>query len=362
MQSACLARIHNCLFVAILLTSPLACFSQALVTKVELPDAPTPQSLPSSGQATTAQGTAQLNGVIQDVQGSPVPNATVTLSAAGILGDRSVSSQQDGTFRFTALPPGEYRLVVSAAGLEPYTSGEFAVRAGGTIAHPPIALKIATTTSVNVVASSEQIAVAQVHEEEKQRVFGVFPNFYTSYIWKAEPLPASQKYKLALRTMIDPLQFVLVGALAGAEHYEGTFPGYGPGIQGYGKRFGAALADSTTSRVVGYAILPAVLHQDPRYFYQGSGGWRSRTVHALASTFVTRGDNGRNQPNYSHLIGSLVAGAVSNAYHPESSRGLRPTFQTFGITVAGNLGGNLFREFVLRGFVPSVPDFANGKH
>ncbi|MDP9038841.1 MAG: carboxypeptidase regulatory-like domain-containing protein [Acidobacteriota bacterium] len=333
--------------------------AQALSAAAELPEAPSAQVTPPAAPA--FQGTARVEGSVQDTQGGPVPDATVTLAAAGILGDRSVTSAQDGTFAFTALPAGQYRLIVSAQGLEPYTSGEFVVHAGATVAQPPIALKFSTSTSINVVATPDQIAIAQVHEEEKQRVFGVFPNFYTSYIWNAQPLPASQKYKLALRTMVDPLGFLIVAGVAGAEQFNGTFPGYGPGIEGYGKRYGAALADSTTSRIVGYAFLPAVLHQDPRYFYQGSGGWRSRTAHALSSTFVARGDNGRDQPNYSHLAGSLVAGAVSNAYHPESSRGVRNTFQTFGITVTANLLGNLFREFVLRGFVPSVPDYANGK-
>ena len=56
------------------------------------------------------------------------------------------------------------------------------------------------------------------------------------------------------------------------------------------------------------------------------------------------------------------AGAVANAYHPASSRGAGLTFETFGITVGGNIAGNLFREFVLRGLVPSVPSAANGKH
>jgi len=102
-----------------------------------------------------------------------------------------------------------------------------------------------------------------------------------------------------------------------------------------------------------------------------SSGWwrrgaprrgRSRAWHAVNSTFVTRGDNGKDQPNFAHLLGSLTAAAVANAYHPASSRGIGVTFQTFGITLAGNIAGNLFREFVLRGLVPSVPSFANGKH
>ena len=75
-----------------------------------------------------------------------------------------------------------------------------------------------------------------------------------------------------------------------------------------------------------------MLAKDPRYFYQGSGV-RSRTWHALASTLVCPGDNRKSQPNYSNVLGSLVAGAVANAYHPESSRGAGLTFETLGITI-----------------------------
>jgi len=325
-----------------------------------LPDAPSavPQTIPTMPEAL---GTASVTGVVLDAEGSPVPGASVVLSAPGRLGERSAVAEADGTFTFTGLAPGTYRLLIAAQGLDRYTSGTFVVHAGESVTAPKISLKISTTTSIDVIASPEAIAVAQVHEEEKQRVFGVFPNFYTSYIWDAQPMPAKQKFKMAGRALIDPVQFLIVAGLAGAEQINGTYPDYGPGIVGYGKRYGAATADATTSRLVGSAILPVVFHQDPRYFYMGSGGTGSRAWHAVQSVFVCRGDNGKPQPNYSHMLGSLTAGAVANAYHPAASRGLGLTFETFGITVGGNIAGNLFREFVLRGLVPSVPTYANGK-
>ena len=169
--------------------------------------------------------------------------------------------------------------------------------------------------------SSAQIAEAQVSGQEKQRVLGIFPNFYTSYIWKADPMPNRLKYRLAVRAITDPFTLLIVAGTAGAEQYNGTYPGYGPGVAGYGKRFGAAYGDAL-ARIIGSAILPSVLHQDPRYFYQGSGSISSRSIHAVGSTFITRGDNGKPQINFSHLMGSLAAGAIANAYHPASSRGL----------------------------------------
>lgn len=341
--------------------------AQSRIAVVDLPEAP--RAAPQAGSGVAGQnpssdlphGSAQVQGVAQDVQGNPIAEAQIILSAPGKVGERTAVSGTDGRFHFGELPAGEYRIIVTAPGLVPYTSGTFAVRTADNITVPPIAMKISSTTSINVVATENQVAVAQVHEQEKQRVLGVFPNFYTSYIWDAKPMPASQKYKLALRTLVDPFQLLIVSGVAGAEQFNGTYPGYGPGIEGYGKRFGASLADTTTGRILGSAVFPSLLHQDPRYFYQGSGGFRSRALHAVASTFVTRGDNGKNQPNYSHFMGNLAAGGIANLYHPSTSRGVGLTFETFGIGLGANAISNLFREFVLRGLVPSVPSFANGK-
>jgi len=348
-------------FLAAVSCSSVLCspaVGQALSKLGGLPDAPAPVVQTAPGEV---QGTAQVIGTLHDAQGNPVGAATVTLIPLGKLGERTTTSADDGSFTFTALPPSQYRLTVEAQGLDFYTSGEFTVRAGASVTLPAIALTISTTTNVTVTASPDQIAIEEIHEQEQQRVFGVFQNFYTSYIWDAKPMPVKEKYRLAFRAIIDPPQFLIVAGLAGAEQYNGTFPGYGPGIEGYGKRYGAALADEIDSRIIGSAILPSLLHQDPRYFYQGSGSVASRTFHAVSYTFVARGDNGKTQPNYSHLLGRLAAAGISNTYHPAGSRGIGDTFQTFGIGMAGNIVGNVFREFVLR-HLETVPDFANGKH
>jgi len=316
----------------------------------------------AKGQMNQAEGAAQLTGVVSDAQGNGVSGAEITLTSPGKLGrERKTAAASDGSFTFTELPAGKFRFVVTAPGFGTYTSSEFLVKSGETVQAPKIALNVTSASSVNVFAAADQIAEAQVEEQEKQRVFGVFQNFYTSYIWEAAPMTAKQKYKLAFHTIVDPTTFVVLAGVAGAEQYNGTYPGYGPGIEGYGKRYGAALADSVSGRIIGSAVLPSLFHQDPRYFYQGSGGIRSRTWHALTSAVVTRGDNGKLQPNYSHLLGNLAAGGIANAYHPESSRGLGLTFQTLGVTTGANAIGNLFREFVLRSLEPSVPGFANGK-
>ena len=99
---------------------------------------------------------------------------------------------------------------------------------------------------VEVTASQSQVAAAQLQQELHQRALGVFPNFYSSYIWDAAPLSSKQKFVLALRSTTDPVNFLAIGVVAGVEQAKNIYPGYGQGAQGYAKRYGAAYADDST--------------------------------------------------------------------------------------------------------------------
>ena len=353
------SNLQAAALLALLCSIPAS--GQTLAASSTLPDSPGSLLQATAARTDPPQGTAQLHGTVLDVHGAPVPEATVALVGIGKLDELKVTASDDGTFVFSNVPTGYFHLFITATGLDPYTSSEFYIKAGTNYEAPTTALKISTSTTVNVSASSEQIAQAQIQEQEKQRVFGIFPNFYTSYIWDAAPLTSKQKYSLATRTLIDPVDFILVGVSAGIFQANNTYPAYGQGAQGYAKRYGAIMADNVSARYFSSAIFPSIFHQDPRYFYQGTGGFRSRTRHAIGSTFVTRGDNGKAEPNYSRLFGSLAAGGLSNAYHPAPDRGAGLTFQNFGLSLLGNAADNFIREFVLRKLVPSVPQYANGK-
>src|SRR5262249_27474388 len=156
-----------------------------------------------------------------------------------------------------------------------------------------------------------QAAEIEIHQELQQRVFGFIPNFYVTYSTDAPPLFAKQKFKLAFRSVIDPVTIAGVGFLAGIYQAADTPSGYGQGAEGYGKRFGAAYGDVLVGTYLGSAILPSILHQDPRYFYQGTGSTSSRLKHALANAVIARNDRTKKfEVNYSGIIGSLAAGAV----------------------------------------------------
>ena len=125
---------------------------------------------------------------------------------------------------------------------------------------------------------------------------------------------------------------------------------YRQGAKGYGKRLGATFAGGYTNILVGDAILPSLLHQDTRYFYQGTGTTKSRLVHALASPFVIRGDDGHREINWSALGGDLASGAIANAYYPEKDRGAKLVLSSALIGVGGRAANAVVQEFVLHKF------------
>jgi hypothetical protein len=208
---------------------------------------------------------------------------------------------------------------------------------------------------VRVAPARVDIAEDEIKVEEKQRVLGVVPNFYVSYDHNPVPLSSKQKFELAWKTMVDPVSFGVTGAIAGIQQAQNDFSGYGQGAQGYAKRFGASYADFVSGTLVGSAILPSLLKQDPRYFYKGTGSKRSRILYALANAVICKGDNGHWQANYSSILGSLAAGGISNLYYPAKNRdGAELTFENALIGIGESAAVNLLQEFVIRRLTPSV--------
>ena len=186
-------------------------------------------------------------------------------------------------------------------------------------------------------------AAAELKEEERQRILGVMPNFNTSMINDAEPLDSGQKLDLAAKGLFDPFTFAATGLDAGLSQIENNFPAYRQGGVGYSKRFGASYADNLTSTMIGNALIPVLLKQDPRYFRKGTGSFASRLWYALLSAVECKDDNGKWVPNYSNVLGNIAAGGISNLYYPATDRGVALTFQrATTITVEGAIGSAFF--------------------
>jgi len=195
------------------------------------------------------------------------------------------------------------------------------------------------------------LAEEQLKQEKKQRI-GVLPNFNASYITNAVPLTAGQKFRLMFSTEKDPatLGFSMFVALLGQA--EGSHPGYGGGIGGYGKRFGQNYADTFDGAFWGNALLPSIWHQDPRYFRMGTGSAWHRIGYALSTNVRAKHDGtGKWEPNYSNLVGNVISGGISNLYLPANERGVGSTFEGAATVTAEGGIGSMLEEF--------YPDFVH---
>lgn len=309
------------------------------------------------------QSTGNVGGTVVDSSGTPVVGAQVAIfpgnAAARSLGPGATSTGTDGRFFLSNVPAGTFELTITADGFASKTT-QSSAPAGDVLEMGRIVLSVAAVkTEVRVSASSFEVAEAQVKAEEKQRVLGLIPNFYVSFVPDAAPLAPRQKFRLAWKTAIDPVTFGLVAGFAGVEQARNDYPGFGRGAQGYGKRFGAAYATDVTALFLGNAILPTVFKQDPRYFYKGKGSVRSRALYALANAFICKGDNGRWQPNYSNILGDLGSGAISNLYYPPENRnGAKLTIENGLLEIGTSAAFNLIEEFILPKLTSHRPDRA----
>lgn len=306
--------------------------------------------------ATPAEQTGTISGTVTDTNGDIIPGAIVRLDGGNRAGLHTATANDSAFFQFGGLKPGiAYQLTVSAPGFEDWTSRPITVTAGQYFDMTGIQIKVATAvSSVMVYSSTEQIAVQQVQIEEQQRVLGFIPNFYVVYDSKnAVPMTAKLKFQMAFRVSVDPVSIGGAAFLAGINQ-AGDTPDYQQGLKGYGQRFGAAYADGLTDIMFGGAILPALLHQDPRYFYQGTGTVKSRIAHALENPFICRGDNGKLQPNFSSLGGDLISSSISNTYYPASNRGASFVFSQFALSTAERELSSVVQEFVIRKLTPNA--------
>ena len=211
---------------------------------VQLPDAP---------------GAATITGTVTDTDDAAISAAHITLEETQSKSARTVDAGGMGEFTFDSVAPGRYVIRITARGFASWKVEDVEVHVGEHVELPRIALGVeAIDASVNAI-SQEDLAEQQISVEEKQRILGILPNFYVSYVSHAQPLTRRQKFKLALRVSVDPLTYITTGATAGIEQAENDFSGYGPGFGGYAQRYAATYGDRLSSTMLGAALLPSLL-------------------------------------------------------------------------------------------------------
>jgi hypothetical protein len=192
----------------------------------------------------------------------------------------------------------------------------------------------------------QKTAEGELHVEEHQHLMGFIPYFDTVFGDTAPPLSPSQKFELAFKRSITPLTIIGAGLIAGIGQANNSFPKYGQGAQGYGKRFGSQYADTFDSNMLGSAIFPVILHQDPRYYRMGTGGFRKRFLYSLSAAVRTKGDDGKWQPGFSTILGSFAAGGISNLYFPPPNRGAGLTLERGSLQIAERALSVMLDEFL----------------
>jgi hypothetical protein len=319
-----------------------------------------PETEGAGGAAPTAdpqsdrQGTGSISGTIVDQVGAVAVGAQVRLILKEQAQKQDVLSGDNGQFSFFNIAPGPFQLTVSAPGFETkLVSG--IVSPNQAFIVPAIVLTVAAaTTDVQVGLSQAEIAQVEVKEQEKQRVLGIFPNFYTTYVPDPAPLGAKQKFSLAWKSVTDPVSVVGVGFLAGLYQAGDELNGYGQGAAGYGKRFGALYGDVFVGTFMDSAILTTLFKQDPRYFYKGTGTTKERFIYAIRNAVVCKGDNKKWQPNYSTIIGSFATAGISYTYYPASDRSGSLLVETALIRIAEGSVAGIFQEFVIPHLTPRL--------
>ena len=331
--------------------------AQELVTPASLPDAPSSIVAAETESAQVLLGS--ITGTVTDADGAAVAGAQVTLLTSSAKRSQTAVSGSDGRFSFDGVPAGKFTITVEANGLATQTqTGNLDPGEGYEIRQ--ITLPVASVaTQVDAMSVHDQ-AEEEIKVEEHQRLMGIVPNFYVAYNWNSAPLSTKQKYKLAAMNTIDPINIGIAGAIAGYQQANNDFIGYGQGAVGYAKRFGANFGDLAVGTFVGGAILPSILHQDPRYFYMGRGTVMHRFWYAMASAVICKGDNGKWQPNYSSIGGDVAAGAIANAYYPASDRDGASTVITQGVIGALADGlGNVVQEFLFKRVTPHSANYSS---
>jgi len=186
----------------------------------------------------------------------------------------------------------------------------------------------------------------QQHQLSKNHIFWVIPNYRSDEnAAEIEPLTPSAKMKVAFDDSFDPSAFLVAGVFAGVAMAQKSYSSFGAGVQGFGKYFGSAFADQAIGNIMSEGLFPVALHQDPRYFVKGKGGFWKRTGYAISREVITRGDDGRNHFNSSELAGNAVAAGISNMYYPAADRSFGNTANKWGQQIALDTFFNVAKEF-----------------
>jgi Carboxypeptidase regulatory-like domain len=308
-----------------------------------------------AGHWAMAQATGCIEGSVTDATGAPILGAVVTVQGAD-GNPRTTATDIQGTFKISSLPLGNYNVKISAADMSDWTATNVPATVTGESKPLQAVMEVALQSkTVTVGLSPEELSQAQLDQELKQRVLGILPNYFVNYDSHPAPLSAKQKFHLSLRTMVDPTIFAAAGITAGIQQERNSYHQFGQGWGAYGDRFGMAYGTAATNFLITSALAESVMHQDPRYFYNGQGTKAHRAWYAVESAFRTKGDNGKWQPPYAGVTGTIATAEISNLYYPGSRTQYTLLGRSLMFHFAGLIAVNLAEEFLLKKLTHNAP-------
>jgi hypothetical protein len=211
----------------------------------------------------------------------------------------------------------------------------------GLPAHPLEAPEPAAEVTTHPPAEPVQPSRIDTH------IFGIVPEYdaVNEPAQTYKPITSGEKFWIAAHDGFDPFSWVTTGLFAGVAQWHDQSREFGQGAQGYAKRYGASFADGAIANFISEAILPSLLHEDPRYFRLGRGSFFHRVGYTLSREVITRKDSGRNGFNISEIAGNLGAAGLSNLYYSPSERSGGETLERFAVNIVSDAGFNVLKEF-----------------
>ncbi len=177
-------------------------------------------------------------------------------------------------------------------------------------------------------------------------MFYVMPNFLTvDGESQVKPISWKEKFAISAKGSFDPYEFTIVGVVAGIRQADDSSPGFGQGMKGYAKRYGAAFADQVDGNIMVGGVYPSILKIDPRYYRLGRSSFVHRFAYAIDRLFIARTDAGAHTFNVPELAGNATAIAISNVYYPASDRSFSSSFSNWGTQMGLDAFGNELKEF-----------------
>jgi hypothetical protein len=204
---------------------------------------------------------------------------------------------------------------------------------------PPAPLPDAPVPSTSTVPSDQ---------EQTKRIMGMLPNFRSVSAGTIVPKETPRgKFITATLDNFDYTSLFFAGVIAANSFVTKATPEFHQGAAGYARYYWHTVADQAVENYFVELIVPAITHEDSRYYAMGKQGgsvWK-RAGYSLSRVLVTRTDAGKPTFNYSEGVGSAAAVSVSNFYYPTKEQTVGNGLRNWGLDITYDSVTFLFHEF-----------------